>query len=78
MSVSQPTPELSATYENPLGAVELTSVVTFGVREAALAGVAVSPDAAAGRGDVFADTAGLTHTWHITCSSTMARPGSDA
>jgi hypothetical protein len=62
-------PDLSATYDNPLGGIELTSVLTFGVREAALAGVAVSPGATAGQGGVFADTAALTWTAHITCSS---------
>jgi hypothetical protein len=55
--------------ESPLGGVELTSVVTFGVREAALAGVAVSPAATAGRGGVlFADTSTLVWTMHPTCS----------
>ena len=62
-------PELSATHDHPIGSVELTSVLTFGVREAALAGVAVSPGVTAGQGGVFADTAALTWTAHITCSS---------
>jgi hypothetical protein len=69
--------ELSDTSENPLGAVELISPMTFGVRAAALAGVALSPAAAAGRGDVFLDAAALTHTGHITCSITMTRPESE-
>jgi hypothetical protein len=70
MSESPLAPELTTAYDSPLGAVELTSSVTFGVREAVLAGVAVSPSAAAGQGGVFADVAGLVWTTHITCSIT--------
>jgi hypothetical protein len=72
MSESPLTPELTAPYDSPLGAVELTSSATFGMREAVLAGVAVSPSAAAGRGGVFADASGLA-AWptHITCSITV-------
>ncbi len=75
MSESSLAPE-SAIHDNPIGAVELTAVVTFGVREAALAGVTVSPDATAGLGGVFADTTTLiTWTAHPTCSGvTLADP----
>jgi hypothetical protein len=56
---------MSAINDNPLGGVELTSVGTFGVREAALAGVAVPPGATGG---VFADTSTLAWIAHPTCS----------
>ena len=56
--------DASATGEDPLGPVATMPVVTFGAREAALAGV--------GRGMAGrpADLLSASmFTWHITCSS---------
>ena len=55
--------------DDPLGAVELATAVKFGVRAAALAGIAVPVGAAAGRPSIFDAPAGMSFTWHITCSS---------
>jgi len=55
--------------EDPLGAVELASGVNFGVRAAALAGIAISTGAAAGRPSILDAAAGVSWTDHITCSS---------
>jgi hypothetical protein len=76
MSNSQSTAELS-TFDNPLGDVALTAGMPFGMREAVLAGVVVSPGAAAREGGIFADSRLLTLTEHITCSSITLTAGSD-
>jgi hypothetical protein len=69
---SQLVPDESATGEDPLGPVATMPAVTFGAREAALAGV--------GRGMADRPTDHLSavmFTWHITCSSaTLVNDGS--
>lgn len=55
--------------EHPLGAVELTTTATFGIRAAALAGMPVSQDAAAGRPSFLEGQASWLFTDHITCSN---------
>jgi hypothetical protein len=55
--------------DHPLGAVELTTTGTFGVRAAALAGVPVSPGAVAGRPSFLDGAASWMWTDHISCST---------
>jgi hypothetical protein len=57
--------------DHPLGAVELTTTGTFGVRAAALAGVPLPPCVVAGRPTFLDGPAGMTWTDHITCSYTV-------
>lgn len=69
MNDSQLISDESTTDEDPLGPVATMPAVTFGAREAALAGV--------GRGMADGNLDHLSSamfTWHITCSSiTMVR-----
>jgi hypothetical protein len=55
--------------DHPLGAVELTTTGTFGVRAAALAGMPVSPGAAAGRPGFLEGQVSWIFTDHISCST---------
>jgi hypothetical protein len=66
----QPIADSPFTGTDPLGPVATMPAVTFGAREAALAGV--------GRGMTGADADRLPatmFTWHITCSSITFSPG---
>jgi hypothetical protein len=65
--------EDAAIDDDPIGSVMLTSNVTFGVRSAALAGIAVPADAAAGRPDPFHGLAGPNFTLPVTGCTSMTR-----
>jgi hypothetical protein len=55
--------------EDPLGPVAVMTPVSFGAREAALAGV--------GAGNRAEDLSAAMFTWHITCSSITLASGGD-